>query len=166
MPSDRATYATIFVKPSALIASRGNASTPTEPTKRCIVTFRLSVRNGKYKDRSLNCQARPRSGSVRNLKILCASSAYSASPRWFSCSNIHSQDAEVAEVSQRQTEIATRPEVTALEVLAAGQRHDELLANCLIQKAALNKCQTPHPIAPNTDSSASMAAKTASLNFR
>src|SRR6185436_9478904 len=54
---DSTTYATIFVKPAALIASRGNASTPTEPTERCIVTFRLSVRNGKYKGQRLNCQA-------------------------------------------------------------------------------------------------------------
>src|SRR6185436_19652674 len=61
---DSTTYATIFVKPAALIASRGNASTPTEPTKRCIVTFRLSVRNGKYKGQRLNCQAQaPQSGS-------------------------------------------------------------------------------------------------------
>ena len=60
---DRTTYATIFVKPATLIASRGNASTPTEPTKRCIVTFRLSVRNGKYKGQRLNCQAQaPQSG--------------------------------------------------------------------------------------------------------
>ena len=57
MPTTQAAYATIFVKPTALIASRGNASTPTEPTERCIVTFRLSVRNGKYKGQRLNCQA-------------------------------------------------------------------------------------------------------------
>jgi hypothetical protein len=67
---DRTTYATIFVKPTALIASRGNASTPTEPTERCIVTFRLSVRNGKYKGQRLNCQAQVVAVAERLVKVM------------------------------------------------------------------------------------------------
>lgn len=49
---DADAYATIFVKPTAIEANRSNASTPTEPTERCVCPLqtvcpkRETIRNG------------------------------------------------------------------------------------------------------------------------
>jgi len=57
LPARQTTYATIFVKPAEQTTNRRNASTPTEPTERCLSTSDCRSETGDIKGRAMNCQA-------------------------------------------------------------------------------------------------------------
>jgi hypothetical protein len=62
---DACNYATILVKRLFLINQSGNASTPTEPTRRCTSLPDCESETANYKGHCFNCQATDSRGVVR-----------------------------------------------------------------------------------------------------